>query len=66
MFRRLKFAISNPKSAVTMLLCKCPVFRILPDSLYLSILYRLSMEKKINLKNPQTLVKELNKICSED
>ena len=59
MFRRLKFAISNPKSAVTMLLCKCPIFRILPDSVYLSILYRLLMKKKLNLKNPQTFNEKL-------
>ena len=59
MFRRLKIACSNPKLAVKILLCKCPVFRILPDSVYLGLLYRFSMKKKLNLKNPQTFNEKL-------
>ncbi len=32
----------------------CPVFRILPDKLYLKILYRLRIGHKLDLKDPKT------------
>ncbi len=59
MFRKLKLTFSNPKLAMKVFLNKCAIFRILPDKVFLAAKYRLEMEKKLNLKNPQTFNEKL-------
>lgn len=59
MFKKLKLIFSNPKLAIKVFLCKCPVFRALPDRVYISVMYKLSMGKKLNLEKPQTYNEKL-------
>ncbi len=50
---KLKKAIQDPAKII--LYCtKYRIFRLIPDCTYLKMVYRLSMKKKLNLKNPTT------------
>lgn len=51
------FYLKNPSIVGTILLFK--INKILPDRLYLKILYRLTMKKKLNLSNPKTFNEKL-------
>lgn len=58
MIRKIFKAIRNPRLILIYLL-GFKVFRKIPDSLYLKIIYQLVMEKKLDLKNPQTFNEKL-------
>lgn len=51
------FYIKNPNILATILLLK--VNKFLPETIYLKILYRLTMNKKLNLINPVTFNEKL-------
>lgn len=57
--KKLKKAITNPGIIMLVLLNKEPVAKLFSDKLYLKIKYRLTMRKKLNLKNPQTFNEKL-------
>lgn len=52
--------ISNPYALLLFVLNSCGVSNIISDKLYLKLLYRRVMGKKLNLKNPQTFNEKLN------
>ena len=58
MLKKIKKAIKNPKLVIILLL-NFKIFRIIPDSLFLKIEYRLKMNKKLNLKKPETFSEKL-------
>ena len=57
--KNIRKAITNPRLVVLVLLNKESVARLFSDKLYLKIKYRLTMKKKLNLKNPQTFNEKL-------
>ena len=57
LLNRIKKAICNPKKLVIYVLCQ--ISPMLPDRLFLKVLFRLRMGYKLNLKNPQTFSEKL-------
>lgn len=57
--KKLKKAVSEPRRLLIFLLNKECIARLFPDKLYLKIKFRLTMKKKLNLKNPQTFNEKL-------
>lgn len=53
MGKKIIKALKNPKIAILYFL-SFRIFRIIPDSLYLKLKYRLIFGKKLDLKNPKT------------
>lgn len=58
MIRKIFKAIRNPRLILVYLL-GFKIFRKIPDSLYLKVIYQLVMGKKLDLKNPQTFNEKL-------
>lgn len=58
MLDKIKNALANPKKIVTYLSSK-GVFNFIPDEQYVSIMYKVRMGKKLNLKKPVTLNEKL-------
>ena len=56
--RPLKRILSNPLSIIAILLRRIGK-KIIPDKLYLSIIYFCEMKSKINWKNPQTFTEKI-------
>ncbi len=56
--KKLKWFLKNPEK-MAVLLMTVPVFRVVPDKLYLKWLYRARMHKKLNLKDPKTFNEKL-------
>ncbi len=57
MFNNLVLALKNPRKALVSILCK--IGFIFPDKIYLKIVYRLRVGKKLHLNNPQTFNEKL-------
>lgn len=57
--KKIKKALINPKLVLIVLLSNEFVARLFPDWLYLKIKFYLAMDKKLNLKNPQTFNEKL-------
>lgn len=51
--KKIKMIIKDPKVLLTILLSR-GIFKLLPDRLYLSLLFRLRTGERLNLKNPIT------------
>jgi len=58
MGKKIIKALKNPKIAILYFL-SFRIFRIIPDSLYLKLKYRLIFGKKLDLKNPKTFNEKL-------
>ena len=57
-FSKIKKAIQDPAKII--LYCtKYRVFRLVPDRIYLKMVFRLSMKKKLDLKSPKTFNEKL-------
>lgn len=57
LFNKIKLALSSPKRIVIYALCR--IAPILPDRLFLKILFRLRMGYRLRLDNPQTFSEKL-------
>lgn len=56
---RLKSFLNNPYRLLLLLTSKGCAFSFIPDDIYLKILYKATINKKLNLKNPKTLNEKL-------
>ncbi len=58
MIKKIKAAIKNP-SKILIRIFRFKVFSIIPDGLFLKIMYRLYIGKKLNLEDPKTFCEKL-------
>lgn len=58
MKNKLLKILKNPQILILYLI-KLPIFHVVPDRLYLKIVYQLKLKKKLNLDNPQTFNEKL-------
>jgi len=56
--KKVKKCIKNP-NIISLMLLSMKICRSLPDNIYISLLYRLNMNKKLNLLNPSTFNEKL-------
>lgn len=58
MLEKIKWFLKQ-EDKITVLLSTIPIFRLVPDKLYLKWRYRAKMHKKLDLKNPKTFNEKL-------
>lgn len=58
MIKRILKIFNNPKK-ILLYIIELPIFRLVPDKLFLKIKYNLLMKEKLNLNNPKTFNEKL-------